>query len=288
MKMRNRAGIRTAGIRTSVKRLLVLVLAAFMAALPLTAAAAEETPRWQRPLKDFGKNLMHTHIDSRAIPFHLAAGASALLLVYSDADVKIQNWAAGHDQDLSVAWSEPGVAGGFFMPVLLPGGMLYFSDNARTQEAGAAALQAAAIAWLSSSLAKAITNRNDPEEGVKATRAEARDFNFGFLRQNVFSGFPSSHAATNMAMSAALAAYYPDRPNIRLAAYGWAAYVGAAMALGDQGGLHWTSDVVAGSIMGWIIGDMVGKRARQGKTEAGGLSIMPDLRNNGVLLSYEF
>lgn len=254
------------------------------------AWADESTSRWELPLNNFGTNLWDTHFDSRAIPFHLAAGASTYLLVSSNTDAKIQRWAAEHDADLSLAWSAPGLLGGAVVPFALPSYMLY-SDEVETQQAGAAAMQAAAIALLSSSLIKALTNRQESEENVKATNAQSRDFDFGFLKQSVWGGFPSGHAATNMAMSAALAAYYPNRADIRLAAYSWAAYVALSAGIGDSGGVHWASDAVAGSLMGWIIGDMVGKRARYGadnNEESRQFFITPNLQNNGVMMIFNF
>lgn len=262
----------------------VAVVAA--AVMMTTSPTAAEEARRTRPFDGVVENFWDAHFDRRAVPFHLAAGAAAYLLVESGADAKIQRWAAGHDRGLSLAWSAPGLAGGLVAPALLPGGML-FSDDAKTREAGAAALRAAMVALASSSLLKALTNRDDPEEGVKMTDAESRNFRWGFLRQNVFGGFPSGHAATNTAMCAALSAYYPDRPGVRAAACGWAAYVSVSAALGDQGGAHWASDVVAGALMGWAIGDLIGRRARQGADD-GGFSIAPNLRNNGAEITFRF
>ena len=282
-----------------------LALIIFLAAGMVAVARAEESAAdlaasssWSsslerakrtRPFDGVVGNFWDAHFDRRAVPFHLAAGAAAYLLVQSGADAKIQRWAAGHDRDLSLAWSAPGLAGGFVAPALVPGGML-LSDDPQTQEAGAAAMQAAAVALASSSLLKAITNRKGPEDGKAATDAEARNFRWGFWRQGVSEGFPSGHAATNTAMCAALAAYYPGRPDIRAAACGWAAYVALSAALGDRGGFHWTSDVVTGALMGWAIGDSIGRKFAAKKTgkDDGGFSIAPDFRNNGAEITFRF
>lgn len=272
MKDKNKSGFRRAAV--------------VAVAVAMTMSAAAEEAKWTQPFDGLAENFWDAHFDRRALPFHLAGGAAAYLLVQSGADAKIQRWAAGHDRGLSLAWSAPGLAGGLVAPALLPGGML-FSDDPDTREAGAAALQAAMVALASSSLLKALTNREESEEGVKATDAESRNFRWGFLRQNVFGGFPSGHAATNTAMCAALSAHYPDRPDIRAAACGWAAYVALSAALGDQGGVHWASDVVAGALMGWAIGDLIGNRARQG-ADNGGFSIAPNLRNNGAEITFRF
>ena len=137
---------------------------------------------------------------------------------------------------------------------------------------------------------KALANRPGPEDGVAATNADARGFRWGFLRQGIVEGWPSGHAATNTAMSAALAAYYRDDPGIRAAAYGWAAYVSASAALGDQGGTHWMSDVVAGTLIGWAIGDTIGRKFadKNAGDNNGGFSIQPNTRNGGLEFALRF
>ena len=50
----------------------------------------------------------------------------------------------------------------------------------------------------------------------------------------------------------------------------FAAYVMAAATIGDQGGVHWLSDVVAGGLMGWAIGKTVGEGFARGRLAATG------------------
>ena len=291
MKNKDESNFRPAAV---IAAAIILILS--LAAGAVATAAAEEDERagaapsrWERPLWNVGENLQESYFGRRAIPFHLAALAGTFLLVRSDADAKIQRWAAKQDGGTSLAWSAPGLFGGAAAPALLPGALL-LSDNPETQEAGAAALQAAAIAFASASLLKALANRPGPEDGVAATNADARGFRWGFLRQGIVEGWPSGHAATNTAMSAALAAYYRDDPGIRAAAYGWAAYVSASAALGDQGGTHWMSDVVAGTLIGWAIGDTIGRKFADKNSggDGGGFSIQPNMRNGGVEFTMRF
>ena len=47
----------------------------------------------------------------------------------------------------------------------------------------------------------------------------------------------------------------------------FAAYVMAAATVGDQGGVHWLSDVVAGGLMGWAIGKTVGEGFARGRLQ---------------------
>lgn len=273
-------------------KMFALFAAAALACAPMTAAAREaaadsggkrvlQKEKWRH---NFGRNFWDSHFDSRALAFHLAVGTAAVVMIESGADASIQRWASKHDKGFSQAWSLPGMIGGAVAPVAVPGGLMFFSDNPRHRKAGAAAMEAVAIAFVSSSLLKAVTNRTAPEEGKAATDEEAKEFRAGFLRKNIFDGFPSGHAATNMAMSAALAACYQDNPAVRAAAYGWAGYVAASAALGDQGGFHWASDVLVGGVMGWVIGDTVGRRCREESPAPRRFQVAPDLSNNGLQL----
>ena len=73
---------------------------------------------------------------------------------------------------------------------------------------------------------------------------------------------------TNMALAASLSSHYGDSRLVTYCGYGWAAYVMAAATIGDQGGVHWLSDVVAGGLMGWAIGRAVGEGFARGRLKA--------------------
>lgn len=275
------------------KRITALILSAVFVVVPVAAGENNDNhnynddgAKWRGVRgadENIGDNFWRSHFGAEAFPYHLGAGVAALLLVHSGADADIQRWAAGHDEDVSLAWSAPGLVGGAVAPVLVPGALM-LSDDARKQRAGAAALQAAGIALFSTSVLKALTNRRSPEDGVKATNKESRDFRFGFLRQNIWEGFPSGHTATNMAMSAVLAECYRDNPAVRAAAYGWAGYVAMAVAVGDRGGVHWASDVVVGGMLGYVVGKTVAKNCHAEERVPARVSVVPDLRNNGLEL----
>ena len=66
---------------------------------------------------------------------------------------------------------------------------------------------------------------------------------------------------SNTALAAALSSYYAESTKIKIGACTWAAYVMASATFGDQGDVHWASDIVAGTLMGWVIGHTVGKRS---------------------------
>lgn len=75
------------------------------------------------------------------------------------------------------------------------------------------------------------------------------------------SGFPSGHAITTWALASVVAHEYGHRKLVPIAAYGLALTVSFARVGARQ---HFPSDVVAGSAMGWFIGDFVyGKRSNE-------------------------
>jgi membrane-associated phospholipid phosphatase len=72
------------------------------------------------------------------------------------------------------------------------------------------------------------------------------------------SGFPSGHAITSWALASVVAHEYPHPLIIPIAAYALASTVIVARVGARQ---HFPGDVMAGSAMGWFIGDFVyGKR----------------------------
>src|SRR6185312_15239218 len=68
------------------------------------------------------------------------------------------------------------------------------------------------------------------------------------------SGFPSGHAMSTWALASIVAHEYPRHRLVPLAAYGLALTVSVARVGARQ---HFPSDVVAGSAIGWFIGDFV-------------------------------
>ena len=225
----------------------------------MSSEGFDSRAHWRLPLWRIRQHALVSHVGWRTTPIHVAA---ALTTVASrgSVDAEVQQWAAGHGEAPSLAWSAPGLIIGLVAPVALPAGLLLLSNDEETITGGAAALQAVAISFSLNTAWKAVTNRKAPPEGRPATRKEAREFLIGFPRQAPFDGWPSGHAMTNTAMGAALATYFHDRKGVVIAAYGWASYVMGAAALGNSGGVHWTSDVVAGGLMGWAIGSSVGRR----------------------------
>ncbi len=147
---------------------------------------------------------------------------------------------------------------GFFFPFLV-GVLLYIVGRYRKDErlkiAGAAAVQAVVLSWLVTGFYKALTGRLQPEF-MNSTVDISRAFQFGFWRHGVFWGWPSTHTGGVWALTFAIAPFV-RRPTVIVAgAYAIFVSLGAAI------GFHWFSDVVAGLIIGTLIGYVVAESFR--------------------------
>jgi len=143
--------------------------------------------------------------------------------------------------------------GGFFVPVLLAVVLYWVGEwrrNNRLIHLGAAVAQAQILAVVIVSVYKACTGRIQPEFLTHFSSVDiSHEFQFGFLRHGIFWGWPSSHAA--VAVSAATVLFLSVRSSVvRVVIVTWAAVVCAGAAVG----FHWFSDVVAGIIVGVLIG----------------------------------
>jgi membrane-associated phospholipid phosphatase len=114
--------------------------------------------------------------------------------------------------------------------------------------------QAAVIGLLISSFYKAFTGRPGLRHSALTMIDSSREFHFGFLKEGVFYGWPSSHTTVAFAMAAAIWTLYPSSKVVRCVALLYAVYIGVGVSMT----IHWFSDFVAGAIIGAAIGMTVG------------------------------
>ena len=151
--------------------------------------------------------------------------------------------------------------GGFFAPVVIPIALHLWGEFRSRKELmtiGAAAGQSAILAYLISITYKALTGRVEPEFLTTFNTVDnSRDFNFGFLEYGVFWGWPSSHTAVAFAASFAIV-HLTRNTAARALALFYAVFIGTGAAIG----FHWLSDVLAGAIIGALVGTVVAKSFR--------------------------
>ena len=224
--------------------------------------------------------------------FHLGAFGITYLMIDQGIDRKAQNAVADDYNPKSLFWSFPGLIIGTFVPVVVPLTIMHRSEDDYIVDGGAAALQAVIIATGTQLLLKSITNRGYPKANVKATQEDTERFGFDFRPQGR-EGWPSGHVMTAMAMATSLSTYFYDRPWVAYTNYVWTAYIFASVTLGNSGGIHWLSDGVASTFMGWAIGRTVGKnwlkaRGKDEKKDTSNFMIYPYINKDSVKLALSF
>jgi membrane-associated phospholipid phosphatase len=201
---------------------------------------------------------------------------------------------SGGDQGVRVAVQSNFVApafadganyAGYLLPAIVPP-VVYVvglaAGDRQAAAAGCAALQALGIELLVTSVVKIGVGRpyplngGDPNAPSRLDHPEyAREFR-PFGSGWPVPAWPSGHTSATTAVAAALAASYPDRLWVAVVGYSLALAVGVGLVVGDR---HWTSDVVAGALVGHAIGYSVGsafRRRTQGDGGAGaGLQLVP-------------
>jgi membrane-associated phospholipid phosphatase len=160
---------------------------------------------------------------------------------------------------------------GFVIPVVVPVGMYLIGRrraNVALVNAGAAAGQAAILAYVVTSVFKAFTGRTQPAVtyylAAPSEIDNSREFHFGFLQNGIFWGWPSSHTAVACAATVVLLLVSPNKA-VRIAAFLFAGFIAAGASVG----FHWISDVAAGVIVGSLIGAVVGKSFQAGHDASG-------------------
>jgi membrane-associated phospholipid phosphatase len=203
--------------------------------------------------------------------FHVSAVAVTPPLVYG-ADEPVQEYFQKEDP-LGNAFGPAMLWGGGLAPILLPAGLYGFGlagDNDEVATAGAAAIQAVVTQFVVITTLKWLTDRagpypnGDPAEerwnsSLLRDSKHADDWNFNPFELSGGLRWPSGHTASNVALVSALVAFYPDELWLALVGYPLALAIGVGMIEGDY---HWLSDVVAGALMGHVIGWVVGKNFR--------------------------
>jgi membrane-associated phospholipid phosphatase len=117
--------------------------------------------------------------------------------------------------------------------------------------------QSAFLGWVISSIYKALTGRVHPDYENTVIDI-SRNFDFGFWKNGIVWGWPSSHTTTSFAIAIALVFAFPENKVIRLLA----PFYAMCIWLGTTIGAHWFSEFFAGIFIGTAIGIVVGKSFR--------------------------
>lgn len=196
--------------------------------------------------------------------FHAAAFGLTPILIKTGVDGRVYD----HFRRTQSEFALGGAVIGSGAVALLAGGWLYYSGNkANDQETMGAAYvmaQAALITVSYVALLKFTTGRAHPTNSWSLSpQDQSEQWQFGFLKNGLTAyGWPSGHVSHTVAVTSALAYYYPNKPWLVWLGVGLSGYMIYTVSAYDSGQMHWFSDGVAGAFIGYSIGSTVGKNFR--------------------------
>ncbi|MFP5209154.1 MAG: phosphatase PAP2 family protein [Acidobacteriota bacterium] len=197
---------------------------------------------WTSPLR------LRTHDLKWLVPFALATGAAIAT------DHRAMSQVVSRDPSFNNASvnASNAVIGGFIaLPVAIYGYGHFEQDN-HARVAGILGGEAMVDAVAVEQGMKLVFWRERP--AVDSARGRFFQSSAG-----VDSSFPSSHSVVAWATAATVAGEYPS-PWTQLAVYSAAAGVSLTRVMGQQ---HFPSDVLVGSVAGWLVGHYVAHRHRK-------------------------
>lgn len=193
--------------------------------------------------------------------------------------------ASGWDYSLQVFFQRENPLGRTIPWVFLAGGSIWhmllavavflrgkWKGDIQVAGAGLAGVQALLLNLLVNTTEKFLTGRRGPENLLTESLTSQApfpktknpaDFSFDFWNRGHQDGrffWPSGHTSAIFAFVAALRTYYPEKRWIPWAGYPFALLTALAMVDGD---FHWVSDVVAGAVLGEVLGGIVGRGFRR-------------------------
>ena len=226
------------------------------------------------PFTGLGGNLLESVSGGNSL-FWLSGAALTAAFSSSGVDRRVHDAFAENDGHEAFVASVPWI--GYGLPVLLGAGLFFtglLADVDKPYVAGCAVLQASLLAVVSTSALKAVAGRPNPS----SDEDNSRDFRFGFLRGGVHWGWPSGHMAANTAAVVSLLEVYDDGMGLKALGSLYLGWLFFGVISHEGGTMHWFSDAVAGTLVGYAIGTAVGEDFRRRSLPAKKKEGAPNLR----------
>ena len=235
---------------------------------------------------DIGWNLLNSLTYNYGLNF-IGAGLGTWACIETGLDWKWRNVA--YNNQWLVNMGLPLQFAGYLVPVLTPVPVylagLYLSDR-KLQITAVALVQALMVTQVFHLSFKMITGRKMPGliSGVFFEPNNTRihtdvDFSgdFNWFSLDFYDGWPSGHTASAFSAAAVIAEIYDDKPLLKIGVYAYALLMGFSVAADT----HWASDSIAGALIGYAVGKVVGKSFNQllgknGDQNAVSLLLTPD------------
>ena len=235
------------------------------------------------------EQLVNSFIGYNSVNHVAAIGATSMLVSY---DIDWKYYAFFNNNKRLQFATFPAVIIGGLGPVLIPAYLHYtalqHNDDHRLYTAYAVG-QATILSIAITSFYKSLTGRLEP--GVfreSRTLEQSKQFEFGFWNNGIFNGWPSGHATTAMAIATSLSEMNPNNTQAHIWWYLGALYI----SFGVSTNIHWLSDAVAGSLIGYGIGKSVGRAfyAKSQNKSHNDTMILPFIGSEaaGILISKQF
>ncbi len=217
------------------------------------APASSTAPAFPTPIDAVGTDLLKAFGGYNLIFYAATLGGSAAM-AWSGADQSIRDAVQEHIG--SKAYGTAANLSGYVLPIAtapvvwLTG--LGLGDRAVTG-AGSAAVQALVVTAATTAILKISIGRAYPPE-------DAHTFRPFQSWSWPFPAWPSGHTSSSFAVVSALTGYYgADELWIPFVGYPIAGVIAFGMLSGDE---HWTSDLLAGAVIGQCIGWSIGRAFR--------------------------
>ena len=223
------------------------------ASTTLIERAKTDVKAWPRTLVDNGRE---TFLEKKnLIALSLAGGMSVAM--HQNLDIEVAEHLEQHRQLYNLKDEGLNFIGHPTTHFVATGLWYALSDNNQDEFNNRRAwtmMNALSLAWVTTAGLKVIRNNETPNGDDLA--------------------WPSGHTASSFTVASVLDEFYG--PKVGIPAYAAASLVAYRMV--DTGN-HWTSDVVFGATLGWIVGHTVAGKHKS--LELGGYKIMPQVVHNG-------
>lgn len=239
---------------------------AAFALLASYSRVAAADPGYPLPWNDLGDNLQRDFGAGNAV-WYGASVALTITLAETGADYDARRWVRRNVH--ARGFSDACVVGGYVLPAVLAPGIYAMgvgSGDRKAAFAGAAAVQSLAVTALTVGLLKwgigrpYPNNGRDPNDPMALEHPE--DAKLGSVQPfgpHWMMAWPSGHTAATTSIVAALYGFAPEDAWIGWVGYPLSLTIGAGMIVGDH---HWTSDVIAGAMIGHAVGWSTGQSFR--------------------------
>jgi membrane-associated phospholipid phosphatase len=227
------------------------------------ARAQEVSPLEPRPtpIDGLGSDLGEVFTGYNLVLYGVAVASSGIM-AFGGADHAIQD---GVQKNLAApAYGDFAQYAGYIVPLVLAPSIYLAGralDDPTLVGAGSAAIQSLVVAIFTTVVVKVGVGRVFPSKTTIDQPDAAHEFRrFHYFPLPAGPAWPSGHTVATSSVVAALTGYYPDELWIPLVGYPVTLAIGFGLVVGDR---HWTSDVIAGGLIGHAIGYTTGRAFRR-------------------------